>query len=92
MTNNNPFYICEKYYLLIYETKENAVAAPSMAAAAWPEYWSKELNSRVSFSNPNEPIFLVKNEGKYWNVIIGERGGWIIVEDWLRLKALVMCA
>jgi len=107
---NNPFYACEKYYLLIYETKKIAAwakATPS-PCSAWTaaevavaaetavvavvavaaEYWSKRLNSRVLFSNPGEPIFLIKKEDKYWNVIIGEKIGWIIADDWLGLKLL----
>ena len=116
MTNSNPFYVCEDYFLLIYETKENAAAGRAMPGWVDPaavavataavagrlvlrggvplygeaaaEYWSKRLNSRVLFSNPNEPIFLIKKEDKYWHVIIGERVGWIIAEDWIGIKEL----
>ena len=92
---NNPFYVCEKYYLLIYETKEDA-SPPNPGFSAISDHnrkymsniFSKELMSTVACSIPGEPIFVVEKEDKYWHVIIGERIGWIIVEDEAELKNL----
>jgi len=52
------------------------------------DYWTKKLNCKVTFSNPSEPIFVIKKCDKFWNVLIGEKIGWIIVEDWLTIKKL----
>jgi hypothetical protein len=102
MKTNSSFFVCKDYFLLFYETREDALAATaadsgrcgstswSRAAAAEANYWSKELNSRVTFSNPGEPIFVIRKDEEYWNVIIGERIGWIIVKDWLEIKPLAM--
>jgi len=100
MSTNNQFYICEEYYLLIYETKAGAIKAvdavicradhprANMAMLMEAQVFSKRLNLRVSYSQPNEPIFLIKAEEFYWNVIIGERVGWISVRDWHKIKKL----
>lgn len=111
----NKFYVCEKYYLLIYETKQasdKALAATTLAAdrsgllaqgAAFAasasltaaggvslgDHWSEKLKSKVLYSNPREPIFVIKKEEeRFWNVIIGEKIGWIIVQNWLEIKEL----
>ena len=89
---------------MIYETKvivkismaASGAGAVTVARAAmtkevvseWVVYWSKELKTKITHSNLNEPIFVIGKEGKFWNVIIGERIGWIIAEDWLELKPL----
>jgi len=52
------------------------------------KFWSEQTNSKVTYSNPSEPIFLIKAEDFYWNVIIGEKIGWIIAEEWLGIKEL----
>jgi len=66
-------------------------AASSFVAEAKfaTQYWTKRLGgTKVIYSNPKEPIFVVSREDKYWNVIIGEKIGWIIAEEWLELKEI----
>ena len=89
---------CKSYYLLIYETRENAAAAAGDLPAAavrptmakyWSDYWSKWLNSKVLYSQPGEIIFLIRKEfvenKELWFVIIGEKVGWIITYAWLNM-------
>jgi hypothetical protein len=94
---NNQFYMCEKYYIFIFDTKYNAIvtsknsaggSATPRAAIHAAAYWSKELNSRVTYSDPGEPIFVLKKDGEFWNVIVGEKIGWIVVVNWMKIKQL----
>ena len=54
---------------------------PEFYAKYYSDYWSKELNSKVTYSNPEEIIFLMRKEfvgyDEFWFVIIGEKVGWI---------------
>jgi hypothetical protein len=90
MKNNNPFYVYENC-LLIYETKEEASRpgrASAMHSSARSTWQNKELRTKITYSNPQEPIFVIKKENLYWNVIVGERIGWIIAEKWHNTKNL----
>lgn len=111
--NTNPFYICQKYCLLIYETRERAAATsktamerahsgdiversgvaywgpdPERAVRVTADFWSQYLKSKVIFSLPKEPIYVISKDHHYWHVIIGNKFGWIIVRDWLQIKQL----
>jgi hypothetical protein len=55
----------------------------------WANYWARRVSSKVMFSDPNEPILVLKKEEKFWNVIIGEKIGWIIVSDFTAIMPLV---
>jgi len=87
-------YTCP-YRLVIYATISDARLM--VTAIATDEFvknvienWSVESGRKVLFSQPHEPIFLVEEPvDNFWNVIIGERVGWIIEGDWLGIKELV---
>lgn len=54
-------------------------------------YWSSYFKgSTVTYAKPNEPILVISKESeeKFWNVLIGEKTGWIIVRDWHDIKPL----
>jgi hypothetical protein len=63
-------------------------------------YWRNRTNGIVHGTKPNEPIFLIEETveefkhqtdtivAKFWHVIIGDKVGWIIVQDWLEIKPL----
>lgn len=107
----NSLHICEDFYLLIYETKEDAEqvviesrsrglpfggatecranVAGNIHVTITARIWSIKIKSRVTFSNPGDLIFLIKKEeDKFWNVIVEERVGWIIVYDWMNIKMI----
>jgi hypothetical protein len=91
---NNKFYACPRFYLLVYETREAASCGEHMTVGditptTATNYLSTKTNSKVTYSKPGEPIFKIKEDGKYWNVIIGEKVGWIIVASWLEIKELI---
>jgi hypothetical protein len=52
---------------------------PSVGAS----FWSRILRSKVMCANPEDTIFVMSKEDKYWNVIIGEKIGWVIVVNGL---------
>jgi hypothetical protein len=54
------------------------------------QLWSQELNMKVTYSNPKEPIFVIEKKGKQWHVIIGEKIGWIVAEEFLEIQPLVV--
>lgn len=94
---NNTFFVCEDYYLFLFETENGARDADLLGyfpdkkliekglsnSVAW---WSTELKEKVTRANPGELVYLLDRIDKWWHVIIGERIGWIIAEDWLSFK------
>ena len=84
-------YSCPEYSLFLYPDKDTAAAAgpavPS-AGAAEAAYWSRKLGKPVICTEKNIPLLVLNNEGKYVEVLAGDRKGWIINEDWLELKEI----
>jgi len=98
---NNNFYICDKYYLLLFPTKELATKSKTQPLLKENFYsvqeaefsarvWSKHFGSKVVFTSPKEPIFVIEKCDNIWNVLIGEKTGWITAEKWLEIKPLVL--
>jgi len=63
-------------------------------AAAWAaSYWSKELECTVLYSELNEIFIFIKEEiieeQKYLNVLFGDKQGWIVYGDWLRIERVL---
>jgi len=94
--NSSQFYVCD-WSLLIYETKDiaalpgNHTGKAAIETAEKVKYWlERDLKSKVEYTQLNEPIFVLKKEenDKFWNVIVGEKIGWIIAEEWMELKLL----
>ena len=93
-------YLCEEYFLLLYPDWETAAtAAAEIVAAAAAEsttatvaaavrYWTRKLGKSVSYCNPQTPLLVLSVKEKYIEVLAGDRKGWIIVEDWLRIKEI----
>ena len=97
-------YVCEEYFLMLYpdpETAAHLVAAVAAAAAAvaaataavaaavaHAAYWTRELGKSVSYCNPQTPLLVLSVKEKYIEVLAGDRKGWIIVEDWLKIKEI----
>jgi len=93
MANNNPFYVCEKYYLLMFETAIAATKAVSdelslHQAIEATKLWAEKTGSPITFSRPEEVILLIEKQNKQWKVIIGEKIGWITTEIWQEIKSL----
>jgi len=59
-------------------------------AAQTAIYWSKGLGCSVRCSEPNEIFMFFKEEifggERYLNVLFGDKQGWIVYGDWLRIE------
>jgi hypothetical protein len=88
-------YICEEYFLLLYPDQEAAVIARGFAAShAWVRragrdaYWSSRLGKPVLYTEKNIPILVLNSKEKFYEVLAGDRKGWIIYQDWSELKEI----
>ena len=93
-------YNCE-YFLLLYpdwDAAADAVAAAASvgaatavgAAAADAAYWSKRLEKPVYYTEKNIPLLVLNNKKEYVEVLVEEKVGWIMVDDWLGIKEIVV--
>ena len=85
-------YQCKDYFLLLYPDPETADAArvpfgggEVVAAAA---FWSKRFGKPVLFSEKNIPLLVLNNKEEYIEVLIGDKKGWIIYADCLKIKEI----
>lgn len=97
-------YSCSKYFLMLYPDKKTAAAvlragdggaalpAAAAFAAATASYWSKRLGKSVSYCNPKTPLLVLAVEEKYIEVLVGDKRGWIIYQDWCVIKEIVDAA
>lgn len=97
-------YTCEKFHLLLYPDPDIAAVAagsgggPAPAApnggnpATYATFWSNRLGKPVFYLEKNIPLLIlkaeVKAEEKFYEVLAGDRKGWIIYRDWLPLKEI----
>ena len=87
-------YRCEEYFLLLYPDPETAVAAlalsyqPSHAAAGSASYWSNQLGKPVLFLDKNIPLLVLNSKEKFYEVLAGDKKGWIVYEDFLNIKEI----
>jgi len=67
----------------------NSWAAAAVVGQA-ASYWSEELNCTVRCSEPNEIFIFLKEEiieeQKYINVLFGDKQGWIVYKDWMKIE------
>ena len=86
-------YQCKDYFLLLYPDPETADAARvplgggEVAAAA--AFWSKRFGKPVLFSEKNIPLLILNDKEEYVEVLAGDKKGWIIYQDWLKIKEIV---
>jgi hypothetical protein len=88
-------YSCSEYFLMFYPDKDTAGAyhgvcatdarADAVAVAA---YWTRELGKPVSYCNPLTPLLVLSVNEKYVEVLAQDKRGWIINEDWLKIKEI----
>jgi hypothetical protein len=63
-------------------------AASADIAAARAAYWSSRLGKPVLYTEKNIPLLVLNREEEYIEVLVGDRKGWIIFQDWLVLKEI----
>ena len=94
-------YKCPEYYLLVYPTLEKAVAdgrAPgsvsaggdAAGAAYWANHWSKKLNCKVRYSNPEDPMLFLEetkiDQERFLRFLLPGFEGWIVWREWLKIE------
>ena len=104
MTNRlkiNHFYKSKQYCLLVYPTKEKLVEAIATKAYLisfdsprhdYSEYWSKNLNCKVGYSELNSAFFVIElskiKNIRCSKVLFENIAGWIILKDWMKFVAV----
>lgn len=95
-------YICEEYFLMFYPDPETAAGgAPFTAPRAMPvhrtsapaarndaSYWSEQFGKPVSYAEKNIPLLVLNNKVNFYEVLVGNRKGWIIYKDFLNIKEI----
>ena len=87
-------YLCKEYFLMLYPDPDTAAASASASsdagagAAARAAYWSNRFGKNVSYAEKNIPLLVLKAEEKFYEVLVGDCKGWIIYEDWLKIKEI----
>ena len=90
-------YSCSEYFLMLYPDKETAAgigaafATSSTRAAAIALYWS-EFDKPVIYCNPETPLLILSADKEYVEVLVGDKRGWIIYQDWLKIKEITDAA
>lgn len=94
-------YSCKEFFLMFYTDPKTAAtntAARSLAVAArnaastFPApdaFWSNRLGKPVFYIEKNIPLLVLNSKEKFYEVLAGDRKGWIIYEDWLNIKEIV---
>lgn len=63
-----------------------AVAATAAEAAA--AFLSNRFGKPVSYVEKNIPLLVLNNKKEYVEVLAGDKKGWIIDKDWLKIKEI----
>ena len=93
-------YKCSEYYLLIYPSIEKVGTARDASVSAWAwagatswigaaavvNYWSKQLNCKVRFSEPEEVFMALEQEKQFVHALFREKQGWIVNKEWLKIE------
>ena len=92
-------YTCEEYHLMLYPDQETAYAEHAAtdraadftaeAGAYWSAYLSNRFGKPFSYTEKNIPLLVLNNKKNFYEVLAGDRKGWIIYKDWLNLKKIV---
>ena len=95
-------YVCE-IHLMLYPDQETAAAKAAAAAAAAATtiaaealaataaaapFWSNRFGKPVFYIEKNIPILVLNSKEKFYEVLAGDRKGWIICEDRLNIKEI----
>jgi hypothetical protein len=91
-------YICEEFFLMLYPDKDTAahsdppvsvIAAPPAAVDRRAAYWTRQFGKPVSYLEKSSPILVLGIEENFVEVLGGERKGWIIYNDFVKIREIV---
>lgn len=88
-------YVCEEYFLLLFPDQETVGAAYAhndrSAAADFgyaAAYWSNRFGKPVFYIKKNIPLLVLNSKENFSEVLAGDRKGWIVYQDWLKIKEI----
>ena len=91
-------YSCKVYYLMLYPDHEAAAATArassttAAVAASCAAYWSRKLSKPVSHCDLGTPLLVLNTSDEYIDVpvevLAGDRKGWIIFKEWLKIEEI----
>jgi hypothetical protein len=100
----NPIYVCNFYLLVYEKPEDAFKVRLSSTKPAgfrneidyWLRCYTANEGRKGFYCNPNEPIFVIEKtdrygngpEHQYWNVVVGEKFGWIAVPTWITMTEL----
>ena len=98
----NNLYVCNDYRLFVFETKIDAyinsycgtIYIGYTQAEEECEYRSRHLGgNKVTYMEAGEPILLINKDVEaktfeLWHVLVGERVGWIVVQERTKVISL----
>ena len=70
-----------------------AAVTADMMGVTWgtwyKNHWSRKLECKVHLSEPNEVFMCLGQENTFVHVLFGEKQGWIIYKDWLKIERVL---
>lgn len=52
------------------------------------QYWANKFKCKIWAIKPNVPFLILDKRDKYWNILVGDKIGWIIMRPWLTMKEI----
>jgi hypothetical protein len=101
--SKNTLYVCKDHCLVLYPDLDSARVAADMKEGAAAvsrsgmkllnpgdvsEYWMSKINKPVELSSFGDIILVVESSGDFAEILVSNKGGWIIVKSWINLKEL----
>jgi hypothetical protein len=91
-------YSCEERFLMLYPDKDT-VAHAEIAAAPITQpldraieriaaHWTRRLGKPISYMEKSIPFLVLNVEENFYEVLGGDRKGWIIYRDWVKIKEI----
>jgi hypothetical protein len=85
-------YSCEEYYLLLYPyldtTRPAELYDEERDASIAASYWTRQLGKPVSYLEKSSPLLVLRAEKNFYEVVAGDKKGWITFKDWLNLREI----
>ena len=67
---------------------DTAASLTAAVVAGSAAYWSKKFDKPVSYCNPETPLLVLSVKEQYIEVLVEDKKGWIIYQDWLEIKEI----
>ncbi len=76
----------DEYSVRVFPTKELAnMPASNAPSSVQEEYWAKRAKCQLRFGEPGDIFMLLKRDGRFLHILLGEKEGWISYIKWGRV-------